>query len=159
MVEINDHSLIQTVSLVALAVVAFSVGIQKLLKDWKSTNAETSVITLMHTELERMSEQNGLLATELNRLQQEMILLNTQLAQLCIENQQLQTEVVALTEEVNKFRVSATIAAAKKVKVGCNQQKLTIKSIKAVLFKRHFVGNQKQKFMYQFLLLQSQPLA
>jgi len=116
MVEINDHSLIQTVSLVALAVVAFSVGIQKLLKDWKSTGAETSIISLMHTELERMSEQNGLLATELNRLQQEMILLNSQLAQLCLENQQLQTEVVALTEEVNKFRVSATLAAAKKVR-------------------------------------------
>jgi hypothetical protein len=38
MVEIDNHSFIQTVSLVALAVVAFSVGIQKLLKDWKSTN-------------------------------------------------------------------------------------------------------------------------
>ncbi len=88
----------------------------KLLKDWKSTGAETSIITLMHTELERMSEQNGLLATELNRLQQEMIILNAQLAQLCIENQQLQTEVVALTEEVNKFRISATLAAAKKVR-------------------------------------------
>lgn len=116
MVEIDNYSVIQTVSLVALAVIAFSVGVQKLLKDWKSTSAETSVITLMHTELERMSEQNGLLATELNRLQQEMILLNTQLSQLCIENQQLQTEVVALTEEVNKFRVSATLAAAKKVR-------------------------------------------
>jgi uncharacterized protein YoxC len=115
MVEIENHSLIQTVSLVALAVVAFSVGIQKLLKDWKSTNAETSVITLMHTELERMSQQNGLLAAELNRLQQEVVLLNAQLSQLCIENQQLQTEVVALTQEVNKFRVSATIAAAKKL--------------------------------------------
>ena len=44
-----------------------------------------------------------------------MILLNAQLAQLCIENQQLQTEVVALTQEVNKFRVSATISAAKKL--------------------------------------------
>ena len=116
MVEIENHSVIQTVSLVALAVIAFSVGIQKLLKDWKSTGAETSIITLMHTELERMSEQNGLLANELNRLQQEMILLNNQLAQLCVENQQLQTEVVALTEEVNKFRVSATLAAAKKVR-------------------------------------------
>jgi len=116
MVEIENHNLIQTISLVALAVVAFSVGIQKLLKDWKSTNAETSVITLMHTELERMSQQNSLLANELNRLQQEMILLNSQLSQLCIENQQLQTEVVALTEEVNKFRVSATLAAAKKVR-------------------------------------------
>lgn len=116
MVEIDNHSVIQTVSLVALAVIAFSVGIQKLLKDWKSTGAETSVITLMHTELERMSQQNGILATELNRLQQEMIILNNQLSQLCIENQQLQTEVVALTEEVNKFRVSATLAAAKKVR-------------------------------------------
>lgn len=116
MVEIDNHSLIQTVSLIALAVIAFSVGIQKLLKDWKSTGAETSVITLMHTELERMSAQNGILATELNRLQQEMIILNNQLSQLCIENQQLQTEVVALTEEVNKFRVSATLAAAKKVR-------------------------------------------
>ena len=116
MVEIENHSLIQTVSLVALAVIAFSVGLQKLLKDWKSTSAETSVITLMHSELERMSVQNGILATELNRLQQEMIILNNQLSQLCVENQQLQTEVVALTEEVNKFRVSATLAAAKKVR-------------------------------------------
>jgi predicted nuclease with TOPRIM domain len=118
MVEINDHSLIQTVSLVALAVVAFSVGIQKLLRDWKSTHAETSVITLMHTELERMSEQNGLLSKELNRLQQEMIVLNTQLSQLCVENQRLQTEVVALTDEVSKLRMSDAVVANKKVKVG-----------------------------------------
>ena len=110
MVEIENHSLIQTVSLVALAVVAFSVGIQKLLKDWKSTGAETSIITLMHTELERMSEQNGLLSNELNRLQQEMIVLNNQLAQLCVENQQLQAEVVALTNEVSRFRDVALAA-------------------------------------------------
>lgn len=118
MVEIENHSLIQTVSLVALAVVAFSVGIQKLLRDWKSTNAETSIITLMHTELERMSEQNGVLSKELNRLQQEILVLNNQLSQLCIENQRLQTEVVALTDEVSKLRVSPSILAAKKVKVG-----------------------------------------
>jgi uncharacterized protein YoxC len=111
MVEIDNNSLIQTISIVALAVIAFSVGLQKLLKDWKSTNAETSVITLMHTELERMGQQNTLLATELNRLQQEMIILNTQLGQLCLENQQLQTEVVALTQEVNKFRMSAVVLA------------------------------------------------
>jgi predicted nuclease with TOPRIM domain len=111
MVEIENHSLIQTISLVALAVVAFSVGIQKLLKDWKSTSAETSVITLMHTELERMSVQNGTLSNELNRLQQEMIVLNNQLAQLRVENQQLQTEVIALTTEVSKLRTSDTMLA------------------------------------------------
>jgi len=116
MVEIDNNSLIQTISIVALAVIAFSVGLQKLLKDWKSTNAETSVITLMHTELERMGQQNTLLATELNRLQQEMIILNTQLGQLCLENQQLQTEVVALTQEVNKFRMSAVVSTEKKAR-------------------------------------------
>lgn len=117
MVEIENHSLIQTISIVALAVVAFSVGIQKLLKDWKSTHAETSVITLMHNELERMSEQNGVLSKELNRLQQEMITLNSQLSQLCVENQRLQTEVVALTDEVSKLRMSPAVTAAKKVRV------------------------------------------
>ena len=117
MVEIENHSLIQTISIVALAVVAFSVGIQKLLKDWKSTSAETNIITLMHTELERMSQQNGVLSTELNRLQQEMITLNNQLSQLCVENQRLQTEVVALTDEVNKLRTSPAVTAAKKVRV------------------------------------------
>jgi hypothetical protein len=105
MVDIENHSLIQTISLIALAVVAFSVGLQKLLKEWKSNNAETSVITLMHTELHRMSEQNSLLSKELNRLQQEMIVLNTQLSQLCIENQQLQIEVIALTNEVSSFKL------------------------------------------------------
>lgn len=118
MVEIDNHSLIQTVSLIALAVVAFSVGIQKLLRDWKSTGAETSIITLMHTELERMSDQNGLLSKELNRLQQEMIVLNTQISQLCVENQRLQTEVVALTNEVSKLRSSDAIVANKKARVG-----------------------------------------
>jgi archaellum component FlaC len=97
-----------------LAIIALSVGVQKLLKDWKSTNAETNIITLMHSELERLSTQNGVLSTELNRLQQEMIKLNTQLGQLCIDNQVLQTEVVALTDEINKLRILQ--AAVKKVR-------------------------------------------
>lgn len=104
MLEIENHGLIQTLSLVALAIIALSVGIQKLLKDWKSTNAETNIISIMHTELERLSTQNTVLSTELNRLQQEMIKLNAQLAQLCIDNQILQAEVVTLTDEINKLR-------------------------------------------------------
>ena len=104
MIEIENHSLIQTVSMVALAIIALSVGVQKLLKDWKSTGVETNIIGLMHTELERLSMQNTVLSTELNRLQQEMIKLNTHLAQLCLDNQVLQAEVVALTDEINKLR-------------------------------------------------------
>jgi len=114
MIEIENHSLIQTVSMVALAIIALSVGVQKLLKDWKSTGAETNIIDLMHTELERLSAQNTVLSTELNRLQQEMIKLNTQLAQLCLDNQALQAEVVALTDEITKLRMVQ--AAIKKVR-------------------------------------------
>lgn len=114
MIEIENHSLIQTVSMVALAIIALSVGVQKLLKDWKSTGVETNIISLMHTELERLSGQNAVLSTELNRLQQEMIKLNTQLAQLCLDNQALQAEVVTLTDEITKLRTIQ--AAIKKVR-------------------------------------------
>jgi chromosome segregation ATPase len=114
MLEIENHGLIQTLSMVALAIIALSVGVQKLLKDWKSTGAETNIISLMHSELERLSTQNTVLSTELNRLQQEMIKLNAQLAQLCIDNQALQSEVVALTDEINKLRTLQT--AIKKVR-------------------------------------------
>lgn len=101
---LDTQTLVQTISVVALAAIALTVGVQKLLKDWKSTSAETSVITLMHTELERMSAQNTTLSQELNRLQQEIILLNQQLSKLTVENQRLHTEVCALTEKVSQFK-------------------------------------------------------
>lgn len=101
---LDTQTLVQTISVVALAAIALTVGVQKLLKDWKSTSAETSVITLMHTELERMSAQNTTLSHELNRLQQEIILLNQQLSKLTVENQRLHTEVCALTEKVGQFK-------------------------------------------------------
>lgn len=97
---INPDSVIEVLGVLALAVITVFIGIQKLLKDWKSTSAETSIITLMHTELERMSEQNTALSTELGRLHTEIITLNQQLQKLTVENQRLQSEVVALTREV-----------------------------------------------------------
>jgi peptidoglycan hydrolase CwlO-like protein len=104
MLEINPDSVIQVLGMVALAVIAVLVGIQKLLKDWKSTNAETSIITLMHTELDRMSEQNTQLSVELGRLNTQVITLNQQLQELTVENQRLQSEVVALTREVARLQ-------------------------------------------------------
>jgi predicted nuclease with TOPRIM domain len=80
------------------------VSVQKLLKDWKSTSAETSIITLMHNELDRMSEQNTQLSVELGRLNAQVITLNQQLQKLTIENQRLQSEVVALTREVTRLQ-------------------------------------------------------
>ena len=104
MLEINPDSIIQVLGAVALAIIAVFVGVQKLLKDWKSTSAETSIITLMHNELDRMSEQNTQLSVELGRLNAQVITLNQQLQKLTIENQRLQSEVVALTREVTRLQ-------------------------------------------------------
>lgn len=103
--------------LIALAVIAFMFGIQKLLKDWRTTNTESEVMKLMHTELQRTSSQNKVLSEELGKLQHEIIKLNTELARLCVENDKLQQEVIALTSELNAFK---KIAAVRKVKVVSN---------------------------------------
>lgn len=105
MSEISSYSLVEVIGTASLAVIAVFVGIQRLLKDWKSNGAETSVITLMHTELERMSQQNTNLSVELGRLHTQVIALNQQLQQLTVENQRLHTEVIALTNEVSSLKI------------------------------------------------------
>jgi len=104
MLGINSEEIIQVLTMVSLAVIAIFVGIKKLLKDWRSTDAETSIITLMHSELERLSQQNTSLSTELGRLHNEVINLTQELQKLTFENQRLQTEVCALTEEISIFK-------------------------------------------------------
>jgi uncharacterized protein (DUF3084 family) len=58
----------------------------------------------MHSELERMSEQNTKLSLELGKLQEEVIELNKQLRALVVENQKLQEEVVELTLQISKLK-------------------------------------------------------
>lgn len=102
--ESQSQDLVQTVSLVALAAIGLVVGVQKLLKDWRSTEAETNIIQLMHTEIERMGEQNTKLSTELGKLQEEVIRLNQELSKLNIENSKLQEEIAQLTLELTRFK-------------------------------------------------------
>ena len=102
--ESQSQDLVQTISLVALAVIGLIVGVQKLLKDWRSTQAETNIIQLMHTEIERMGEQNSKLSIELGKLQEEVIRLNQELSKLNIENSKLQEEIAQLTLELARFK-------------------------------------------------------
>jgi len=88
---------------VGLAGVAY--GFQKLVKSWKATDAESSVISIMHTELERMAAQNTILAEELNKFQLEIIKLNKELHNLSIENQRLNSEIASLTKEVSRLQI------------------------------------------------------
>lgn len=100
MSEINPEQIIQVLGMLSLAIITMFIGIRKLRKDWNTDNAETSVITIMHEELERMSKQNTILSNELNKLQLEIVSLNRELHKLNLENQRLHSEVVALTREV-----------------------------------------------------------
>lgn len=110
----ENNGVVQTLSIVGMALVALSVGIQKLVKEWRSTNAESNVIKMMHDELERMNEHNTKLTDQLNKLQLDIVELNSQLTQLNIENNKLQEEIASLTIELNNFK---KLAALRKVKV------------------------------------------
>jgi hypothetical protein len=94
----------ETLAAVAAGVVGVVIGIQTIMKGWKESRTESSIITLMHTELERMSSQNILLSSELNKLQIEIIHLNKEIRDLSVENQKLYREVASITSEVSLLR-------------------------------------------------------
>lgn len=83
---------------------ALAFTMQKLWKSSVETGAGTAIVQLLHTELQRMAEQNTQLATELNRLQSEIIKLNGQLVRLTDENTRLHSEVQLLTREVGRLQ-------------------------------------------------------
>lgn len=89
---------------VSLALITIALGLQQIVKKWKANDAEVSVMNLLHSELERMGEQNKLLSEYVNKLQLEANQINLQLGKLQLENQKLHAEVVCLTLEVVKLR-------------------------------------------------------
>jgi peptidoglycan hydrolase CwlO-like protein len=97
-------TILQGLGVFGVALIGITVGAQRILKGWKESSVESSVITIMHTELERMSTQNTLLASELNKLQLEIVKLNAELRKLTIENQQLHAEIARLTAEVTRLQ-------------------------------------------------------
>jgi len=101
----EPNSITQIVIAGSAAVLAALFGLQKLATNWKSSSTESSIMTIMHTELERMATHNATLATELNKLQIEIVTLNQELRKLTVENQQLHSEVAALTAEVTRLQI------------------------------------------------------
>ena len=100
----SNNVIAEYAAMIAFGIFGLVLGLQKLLKGWKEGNAETSVITLMHEELERMSKQNKILTEELSKLQIEIINLNKELRTLTDENQKLHREVTTLTSEVSRLK-------------------------------------------------------
>lgn len=103
--DFSSVQIAETSGLIAGALVAIAFGIQRLLKNWKETSTESSILDMMHTELDRMSQQNIILSSELNKLQVELITLNKELIKLTSENRRLHSEVGGLTYEINKLKL------------------------------------------------------
>jgi len=98
------NQIAQASTVIAIAGIGLAVGIQKLLRNWKETSTEGSILSMMHKELERMSEQNTTLSQELGKLQGEIIKLNQELTKLTIENQRLHLEVNILNLEIGRLK-------------------------------------------------------
>ena len=92
-----------------LAIAGLAVGLQLLLKSWRSNNTESALLSMMHDELERMSSQNSVLSQEVGKLQIEIVKLSTQLTELTLENQKLQGEINNLNREIIRLHGFITL--------------------------------------------------
>jgi uncharacterized coiled-coil DUF342 family protein len=93
-----------TGSIFGLLIIAF--GLQQYLKKWKSTEVESSLITLLHNELERYSAQNKELCEEIAKLQIQLRLFNTQITKITSENERLHVEIASLSQQVDRLKQS-----------------------------------------------------
>lgn len=103
MPEFDSSNLIHIIFLVITAIITGGFSLQALAKHWKSNDAESSLLKIMHEELERMSLQNTSLSVEIGKLQIELVKLSAQLTTLNIENQKLQTEISQLNGEIARL--------------------------------------------------------
>lgn len=101
---IDYESIAKIIGAGSVGLAGVAIGLQQLIKRWKTTDAETSILSMLHSELERMSVQNTILSEHIHKMQLEANNINLQLGKLQLENQKLHAEVVCLTKEVVKLR-------------------------------------------------------
>lgn len=99
----SSYNLAQIFGFLVVSLGVIALGVQTIMKTWKSGSTESSLLTLMHAELERMSGQNSTLSGEIGKLQVELIKLSNQLTKLTVENQKLQAEVSTLNQEISRL--------------------------------------------------------
>lgn len=87
----------EAISAYVLALLGGAFGLQQYLKNWKSVKAESSIITLMHIEIERYSKQNKNLHDEVEKLQIQVRDLHSALNTLRLENENLRNDILKLT--------------------------------------------------------------
>ena len=106
MISLSSFNVVESAGLLAVSLIAVVFALQKVLKNFKSESAESNIISLMHNELARLSDQNKKLSEELSAFQLQVVDLNKQIQKLTLENQRLHNEVARLHDmlELSKSR-------------------------------------------------------
>jgi peptidoglycan hydrolase CwlO-like protein len=113
MISLSSFNVVESAGLLAVSLIGVVFTLQKILKNFKSESAESNIITLMHKELGRLSDQNTKLSEELSAFQLQVVDLNKQIQRLTLENQRLHNEVARLHDmlELTKSKENNTPSA------------------------------------------------
>ena len=98
-----EGSIYELIAGIVLGALGLAFSLQYYLKGWKSNKVESSLISMMHKELERYAKQNKELCDEVEKLRVQLRTLNTQLSKIVIENERLHTEVSALSGKLQEL--------------------------------------------------------
>lgn len=103
MENINASSVAQLAGGLVAALLIIAYSLQNLLKNWKSNNTETSLMNIMHDELNRMAKQNSDLSKEIGNLQTQIIELSGNLTKLTVDNKNLTEEIHRLNYKIESL--------------------------------------------------------
>ncbi len=101
-----DTNYSQLIPAIILGIGGMILGVQQLVKKFKATDAETSILGLLHSELESLAAQNKLLSSYVHQLQLEAVKINCELGKMQVENRKLHAEVICLTREITSLQVA-----------------------------------------------------
>ena len=109
----DDFSISELIIGIVVGVLGVAFTLQHYLKGWKSNKAESSLITMMHKELERYAKQNKELCDEIEKLRDQLRALNTQISQLIIENERLHSQVNNLSIKLQSVQTPKCVVVPK----------------------------------------------
>lgn len=87
------------------ALVGIAVGLQRVVKSWKSTDAETTLVTLLHKELERLSKQNTSLSEQFAENQQKLVEISNAFTDSLKDKRELEVKITELQEQLKETNV------------------------------------------------------
>lgn len=102
--QIDGNNLPHVAGAIVVAIIGVIYGLQKLPNRWKESKVESSLLEMMHQELERLSAQNTILTTELSKLQLEVLKLTKELNSLTLENEHLKEEINLFSKQIERLQ-------------------------------------------------------